>query len=146
MNHDFEEHEHVGWADGERDNTVDFDYDEIDRRLAEIEALPPEAQADVSAVLARLFAWTWAGNGSLRSALVRHTALYLGLRPDLVDRTYRSVGSELGCTKQNLSKSVLKAEKLLKMKFRRTRSRDGRQAMAAARLRNPIARNTRKAA
>ena len=97
-------------------------------------------------MLARLFTFVWSGQGNLRSALVRFTGLCMGLRADLVSKSYAEAAKEVGCTKQNFSKSILKAERVLGLKFRRTRSKLGRSHMAEARLANPVARNTRKAA
>jgi len=146
MNHAIEESDHLGWvAPGQLEPTIDFDHAEVLERLGEIEDLPIEAQVQAASVLAKLFVWVWSGNGSLQSALVRHSALFLGLRPDLVDRTYKDVAKECGgLTKQAVGKSILKVEKLLRMKWSRTRPQDARRHMAEARLRNPVSRRGKK--
>lgn len=148
MEHHYDiEHDHCGWvAPGQYEPTEDFDYDEVSERLGEIEALPPDASEQAAVVLSRIMAWVWS-DGSLRSALVKFSALCMGLRPDLVNRTYQQVGDECGgLTKQNISKATLRAQKLLGVKFTRTRPDSSREVMRAVRLRNPVPRNLRKEA
>jgi hypothetical protein len=138
------EPDHAAWSDGNFTQTVDFNYSEVAELLGEVEALPEDAQVKAAAVLARIFAWVWSGHGSLQSSIIRYSSLFAGIRPDLLNRTYKELGKELGISRQAISKSALQCQDKIGIKFSRSRNPDQRRRMREARLRNPVYRGAKE--
>lgn len=133
---------------GETDDAIDFDFDSVEKALGEFKSEPEQVQQMTADVLARVFAFCWApgGNNSLpQTPLIKFTAVIAGLRPDLLEnKTGRQIATGLGCTKQNLSKAMLRAEMVLGIKFSRSRSLEARQHMREKQIGHPPTNTGRK--
>ena len=122
--------------------TVDFNFDDVDEALGYIHHSPPSAREQAAELFRNLATWCFRGQ-QLRPGLVKLIAVISGLRPDLLDnRTEPDLARELGVTKQALSRQSLKFQDAWRIKFARSRSKEGREHMAAARRGGPN-RNTK---
>jgi hypothetical protein len=118
--------------------TENFDFDAVDEALGFIAEAPPSAREQAAELLRRLLTWCFNHRGSLRSALIRFTAISAGLRPDLLEnRSGRELASALGVTKQAFAHASLKFSDAFGIKFARSRSKEDREHMRAARLGGP---------
>ena len=133
-------------APGHRVPVGYLDFDEIDRRLAgnaddyDDHTDHDDDRATAADALGELFRWCGEGK-TARAVALRFLAVLAGCRPDLLgQKTYKDIAREFRVTKQNFSKTMMRAEARFKVKFARTRSESGRQRMAAARRGGP-ARN-----
>jgi hypothetical protein len=126
------EEDHSGYvAPGEAVQTVDFNYDEIDRLLGLVESEPPTVRATAAALFAEIMAWVWSGKYPFKSAAIKFAALTAGLRPDLLgDRTFLQLGREYGVTKAAISKAALKFSDAFGIQFTRSRTESARNHMA----------------
>lgn len=118
---------HAGFADGVRQPTVDFDFDEIDRRAFGIDE-STDAATQAAVVLSKILVWVFESK-TIRGSLIRFVAVCGGVRPDLINRTQKQIGIELSVSKQAISKSISAAQKAFGMKFARTCGRAGRDHM-----------------
>ena len=136
--------EHVAFdASHEVMQSVDFNFDGVDEALGFIHRSPPQAREQAAELFRELMTWCFSGNMSLRSSLVKFTAIACGLRPDLLgNRSGRELATELGITKQGLSRQSVKFEDAWGIQFSRGRLKESRERMAAARRGGPN-RNTR---
>jgi hypothetical protein len=140
-------HPEYGYDDARETVPVGYvDFDEIDRRLAGNADAPDDHddhdddRATAADALGELFRWCGEGK-TARVVALRFLAVLAGCRPDLLgQKTYKDIAREFRVTKQNFSKTMMRAEARFKVKFARTRSESGRQRMAAARRGGP-ARN-----
>lgn len=129
------EHEVVEFVDSSQSDHYSFDFSEIDSALGAIEDAPEDARAQAAELVRQLFAWIWSGRAPVHAAMVRFAALSAGLRPELLDhKSYREIGAQLNCTRQNLSKAAVQFQEAFRMKFARSRSERGRRNMSRAAL------------
>jgi hypothetical protein len=131
---------HVGFDESHHQyvGTTDFPFDEIDQALGFVHESPPAAREQAAELFRTLATWCFSGSKSLRASMVKFVAIAAGIRPDLLDnRSLRELASELGCTKQNLAHQAVKFSDAWGTKFARSRSKEGRQRMAAARRGGP---------
>jgi len=144
--------EHVGFSVEEHGaipiQTVDPDFERI---YADLDGTPtPDAQPMELAAdgLREILHWIWESKGKrrkFRSALVRLVVLTAVMKPALLDcLSYRELGKRLGgITKQALSHQAINFENAFQIKFARSRSKQSREHMAAAR-RGGVNHNTGK--
>jgi hypothetical protein len=118
--------------------TTEFDFDAVDEALGFVHQSPPEAREQAAELFRNLMAWCFADGRPLRASMVRFTAICAGLRPDLLDnKTGHELALELNVTKQAMSRQAVRFEDAFGFKFARSRSKESRQRMAAARRGGP---------
>jgi hypothetical protein len=132
-NHEFEESEHRGFeADGHVAQTVDFNMAEVVLAVDGItESEPEDARVQAGELLAKLFCFIWE-RPNLKTALIKFSILSASVRPDLVGRSQPELASEIGCSKQALSKSIQHCERTLNIRLPRQRLETSRENMAEA--------------
>jgi hypothetical protein len=126
---------------------VPFDMQAVERELGELQDTETEdTMASAAVVLARMFAFIWTDPKDYHAALCKFVGLSCALRPDLLGGlTLKQLGGHIGCSKQNLSKIIGHAEKVLNLKFSRTRSASSKRSMSSA-MRDSHARREAAAA
>ena len=127
--------------------TENFDYekvyDDLDGPLKLIRQASPSARKEVAELFRVLATWCFPGRGRLHPAVVKFISIVAGLRPELLgDRSGADLALELGVTKQALTRQSLRFQDAFNIKFSRSRSKDQRGRMAAARRGGPN-RNTK---
>jgi hypothetical protein len=127
--------------------TTDFDceqvFSDLDEPLALIRKASPSARKEAAELFRALAAWCFSGHCQLHPAVVKFVAIISGLRPDLLgDRPGIDLAAELGVSKQALTRQSLRFQDAFNIKFSRSRSKDQRERMAAARRGGPN-RNTK---
>jgi hypothetical protein len=134
--------EDVAWADGELQQTTNFDFDAVDLALDKTTRnFFRKAHADVRAEAARalelILDWIWSGpHNRLRTPITRFVVFSACLRPDLLNgKTFAEIGKDLGVTKACLSKSAINFQKHFRFKFSRTYSPEAVEACRRAQLR-----------
>lgn len=142
---------HPGFAwtdDSERVPVAQFDYDAVDAALGNAAPLdaddaPPRAsdrRAAAAEGLASVLAWACEVQ-TIHAMTVRFVAMVAAVRPELLNgKTYKQLAAELHCTKQNISKTVVRFERKFGFKSVRTRPLSGRENMRRARLGGPCRR------
>ena len=116
---------------------VEFSFEEVDTLLGTIHETPPAARAQAAELFRQIMAWCFAGNPPLRTALVKVVSVTAGLRPELLgDRTMQELATEIGVTKQAMSKSMLTFGDEFNFHFTRGRSPQAREKMSAAMMGN----------
>ena len=112
---------------------TEFDYDEVDRLLSDIEETEPDDLEKIAEMFGMMLRFLWPANLSIRAAAIRFITLTAGIRPDLVDgKTYLEIAKQFGVTKASISKSALKIQDSLGIKFRNSRNISDREQMRAA--------------
>ena len=140
--------EHQAFEDGtsEKVSTVEFDYESVDVALGFISETPKEARAMAAELCGQLLAWCFGRHYNPHAAMVRFVAAAGGLRPDLQQNlSFEKLADALGVTKQALCHQSRRFQAAWGIKFSRSRSKVGREHMAAARLGGPN-RNPKKGA
>lgn len=132
--------DHIAFTeDGQIEQTVDFDFSEVDKALGMIEAAPENVRAKAGELLRELLGWVWGGsNTSLRRATIRFSVLAAGLRPELVANwTYEKIANETRVTKQNVSKTGKLFERAFGFHFSRSRPESGCERMRESAIGHP---------
>jgi hypothetical protein len=130
---------HVGFdADNPEHNqavcVTNFDFDAVDEALGLIHQAPPPVREEAAELFRALASWCFRGNRPLRSGMVKFVAIVAGLRPELLqDRSGQDLATELNITKQALAHQSLRFSDAFGFHFARSRSKEGRERMAAAR-------------
>jgi len=140
------EHDHAGFvAPGAVGQTVDFDFDEVDKDTTEFFAnASQDVRRESAMALALILGWVW--QSGFESAQRKFAAMTAGLRPDLIDNaSYEEIGRKLGCVKATIAKAARNFQKQFNLKFSRSRQDEARRHMADARRGKP-GHNRRKEA
>ena len=127
--------------------TTDFDceqvFHDIDEPLNLIRKARPSSRKEAAELFRVLATWCFPGRGRLHPAVVKFVTIISGLRPELLgDRPGIDLAAELGISKQALTRQSLRFQDAFNIKFSRSRSKDQRERMAAARRGGPN-RNTK---
>jgi hypothetical protein len=133
---------HVGFdADNLENHAVcvtNFDFDAVDEALGFIHQAPPPVREQAAELFRALASWCFRGNRPLRCGMVKFVAIVAGLRPEILqDRSGQDLSTELGITKQALTHQSLRFADAWGFHFARSRSKEGRERMAAARRGGP---------
>jgi hypothetical protein len=115
----------------------DFDLGAVEEALGEWHDTPADIRAEAAVLLGRLFVHVWAmgdRQDKLTAALVRFSAFFMAVRPDMLPETCREVAGQVGVSKQMVSYAITRAEQAFNFKSSRTRPLAGRENMRAARL------------
>lgn len=124
------QHHSVAWTDGHLELVVNFDHQAVESELDGVEVQSDETDA-MARMLSRIIVWIWGRRIEYKAALNRLVSLTAGLRPDILqNRSYLELGRMLGCTKQNLSRTALMAQKEFGVKFARSRQEEHRRVMS----------------
>ena len=117
-------------------HSIEFNFNEVDPLLSEIEQAPLDARQQAADLLARIFDYCWRGDGEhrTRTAAARFAVIVRGIRPDIVELNSCEIAAELGVTKQAISKLAVGVEDAFGLKFAHCRSKRGRENMRRAQL------------
>jgi hypothetical protein len=125
---------YVGAGLGDMEPVQDFSFADIDAALGAIEDESPNVRADAAALFAALMTWVWSP-GSIKTAMIKMSAITSSLRPDLLcDKTYAEIAFELGTSKQTISKAALAFSDKFGIQWFRSRSAEGRENMRLSQM------------
>ena len=126
------------WADGSLSNSIDFDFDQVDRNLGWVKDTPRDVRKEAAEMFKKLLSNIWPDGSHARPAFVRFLAASCVLDPSLLEgKSMEEIGAQLNASKQSISRFALKFSDSFNLKFRRQRSKSGRKNMSAGQKGHP---------
>lgn len=118
---------------------TEFNFDEIDRLLADAKVAFDEPTPDLADAFAEILDWCWQGpknkNRHVRSASLKFATMSALLRPELAgNKSYKEIAAEFGVTKQRLSAIAQEFQERFGIHFRRSRREGACESMRQSRL------------
>jgi hypothetical protein len=126
--------DHAAVCVGGVEQISDFNFEDIDIALGAIEDASPNVRADAAVLFATVLGWIWTP-GSIKTAMIKMSALTAGLNPDyLGNKSYEEIATELGATKQAISKAALSFSDKFGVRWFRSRGDEERENMRLSQL------------